>query len=146
MTKRLQDKERGMDIRVYKEYRSGEILPLYASVGWTAYTSRPEMLERAFAGSLLVLGAYEDESLVALLRAVGDGASMVFIQDILVQPEYQRRGIGSALLAQAMEHFKDVYQLRLAADAEEKTLAFYRSCGFAPDSDTGCMGFSRVTY
>ena len=135
-----------MEIREYKGYEPTEILPIYDSVGWTAYISRPDMLKRAFEGSLLVLAAYENTKPIGILRCIGDGASIVFIQDILVLPEYQRRGIGSALLVNAMERFRYVYQLRLATDAQESTIAFYRSCGLVPDSDSGCMGFSRIVH
>ncbi len=48
-----------MEIREYTEYRAEEILPLYAAVGWTAYTDEPSVLERGFRSSLLVLAAYE---------------------------------------------------------------------------------------
>ena len=47
-----------MDIREYKTYDETEILGLYASVGWTAYTEQPESLRRGFEASLLVLAAY----------------------------------------------------------------------------------------
>ena len=30
-----------MEIREYRQYDEREILPLYASVGWTAYTDQP---------------------------------------------------------------------------------------------------------
>ena len=33
-----------MEIREYTEYRAEEILPLYAAVGWTAYTDEPSVL------------------------------------------------------------------------------------------------------
>ena len=38
-------------IRPYVAYREAEILTLYESVGWTNYTSDPEMLRAAFRGS-----------------------------------------------------------------------------------------------
>ena len=72
-----------MEIIEYQTYREEEILPLYASVGWTAYTDDPAALERGFRHSLLVLAAWEDGELAGLIRAVGDGATIVFIQDIL---------------------------------------------------------------
>lgn len=85
-------------ISEYMSYDAEEIRFLYESVGWMNYTARPEMLKKAFENSLAVLGAYEEDRLIGIIRAVGDGASIVFIQDLLVLPEYQRRGIGSALL------------------------------------------------
>lgn len=120
------------------------VLPLYAAVGWTNYTDRPEMLRQAFEHSLLVLGAYEGNRLVGLLRAVGDGFSVVLIQDLLVLPDCQRRGIGTKLVRALMERFPDVYQLELFTDDTPRTVAFYRSLGFVKDSDAGCCGFMRV--
>ena len=41
--------------------------------------------------------------LVGLVRVVGDGASIAYVQDLLVHPDWQRRGIGARLLRDAME-------------------------------------------
>ena len=79
-----------MEIKEYAEFRSDEILPLYTQVGWTAYTENMPMLERGYKSSLLVLAAYENSELLGIVRAVGDGATVVFVQDILVYPEKQR--------------------------------------------------------
>ena len=37
---------------------------------------------------------------------VGDGHTIVFVQDILVRPQFQRRGIGPALFAGSLFHDK----------------------------------------
>lgn len=131
-------------IRDYAPYNGPQVLNLYRDVGWSNYYERPEMLERAFANSLCVLGAYRGEKLVGLIRAVGDGYSILFIQDILVLTEYQRRGIGTALVKAVMERYARVYQMELATDNEERTAAFYRSLGFTPLEELGCRGFIRI--
>ena len=100
------------------------VLDLYASVGWSNYTNRPRQLEQAFHQSLFVIAAYDDEELVGLIRAVGDGLTIVFIQDLLVYPHYQRQGIGRSLLEQTLERFKDIYQIQLATEQSDKNLAF----------------------
>ena len=92
------------------------VLDLYNSVGWSNYTNRPQQLEQAFHQSLFVMAAYDDEELVGLIRAVGDGLTIVFIQDLLVYPHYQRQGIGRSLLQRTLERFKDVYQIQLATE------------------------------
>ena len=66
-----------MRIIEYQTYREEEILPLYASVGWTAYTDARDALRRGFVKSLLTLAAYEEKTLVGLVRAVGDGETVV---------------------------------------------------------------------
>lgn len=132
-----------MEITEYQIYREEEILPLYASVGWTAYTDAPDALRRGFEKSLLTLAAYEGKTLVGLVRAVGDGETIVLVQDLLVFPQYQRRGVGTALMRAVMERFADVRQLQLVTDDTEKTLAFYRSLGLRELSDLGDRGFMR---
>ena len=132
-----------MEIIEYQTYREGEILPLYASVGWTAYTDAPDVLHRGFERSLLTLAAYEGETLVGLVRAVGDGETVVLVQDLLVFPQYQRRGIGTALMRAMMERFANVCQFQLLTDDTEETLAFYRSLGLHDLSSLGCQGFMR---
>ena len=117
------------------------VLDLYVSVGWSNYTNRPQQLEQAYHQSLFVMAAYDDEELVGLIRAVGDGLTIVFIQDLLVYPHYQRQGIvGRSLLEQMLERFKDVYQIQLATEQSDKNLAFYQELGFRRQEDFDCTG------
>ena len=119
-----------------------EVMPLYEAVGWTNYTQKPEMLEVAYKNSLHIIGAFNHEGkLVGILRAVGDGASILFIQDILVYPEYQHQGIGTKLLQQTLEKYKNVYQIQLATDDSTKTVSFYESNGFTSLTSLNCVSF-----
>ena len=130
-----------MEIKLYQTYVETEILDLYRAVGWSNYYDRPQMVAAAFAKSLCTFGAWEDGRLVGFLRAVGDGASILFIQDIVVHPDCQRRGIGTALMRAILERYPAVYQTELATDNTEKTVAFYRSLGFVPLEELGCRSF-----
>lgn len=105
-----------MEIREYRTYNEGEILHLYASVSWTAYTDYPEALRKGFENSMLTLAAYNDDQLLGIIRAVGDGYTIVFVQDILVAPEYQRKGIGTALLRAILDRYSHVRQIELSTD------------------------------
>lgn len=133
-----------MEIREYTEYSDSAVIRLYESVGWTAYTDHPETLRAGFAQSLLTLGAFENGELIGILRAVGDGATIVFVQDILVDPAYQRRGIGTALLRELLSRYRNVRQIELATDNTPKTVSFYQSIGFRELSELGCCGFMRM--
>jgi Acetyltransferase (GNAT) family. len=87
-----------MELREYTDFNQEEILSLYTSVGWENYTRNPQMLERAYENSFLKIAAFEGKQLIGMVRVVGDGASVILIQDLLVRPEYQRKGIGSQLM------------------------------------------------
>ena len=119
-----------------------EIFPLYEAVGWTNYTTNPTMLKNALEHSLFLISARDEEGkLIGFLRAVGDGYSIVYIQDIIVLPEYHRQGIGTQLLCQTLEYFNEVYQIILTTDSELKTIAFYEANGFTALSKYGCTSF-----
>lgn len=129
-------------IKEYRSYHEEEILNLYKSVGWINYTNNPSMLRAAYENSLRILGAFENDKLVGIIRVVGDGYSVVFIQDLLVHPDCQRRGIGTALLKQILQEYKNVYQKHLLTENTEKTIQFYKSLGFTMDTDMECRAFS----
>lgn len=130
-----------MEIREYTKFNRDEILPLYTQVCWTAYTEDMPALERGFQHSLLILAAYENDALLGLIRVVGDGATVILIQDILIYPEKQRQGIGTALLKAVLDRYPDVRQIQLTTDDTPKTVAFYQSLGFSELSALGCRGF-----
>ena len=126
-----------MEIIEYQTYHEEEIILLYASVGWTAYTDAPDALQRGFDKSLLTLATYDGDTLI------GDGETIVLVQDLLVFPQYQRRGIGTALMRAMMDRFANVRQFQLVTDDTEKTIAFYRSLGLRDLSVLGCRSFMR---
>ena len=132
-----------MEIKGYTNFNTDEILNLYTQVGWTAYTEDMSALERGYKNSLLILAAYENDELRGIVRAVGDGATIILVQDILVYPKYQRQGIGTALLKAVLDRFSDVRQIQLVTDNTPKTVAFYKSLGFVDFAEMGCCGFMR---
>ena len=101
-------------------------------------------LERGYKNSLLVLAAYENEELLGIVRVVGDGATIILVQDILVYPQKQRQGIGTSLLKAVLERYADVRQIQLVTDNTPKTVAFYQSLGFVKLEKLGCCGFMRA--
>ncbi|HEW1025133.1 TPA: GNAT family N-acetyltransferase [Streptococcus pneumoniae] len=121
-----------------------DVLHLYQAVGWTNYTHQPQMLEQALSHSLVIYLALDGDAVVGLIRLVGDGFSSVFVQDLIVLPSYQRQGIGSSLMKQALEDFKEAYQVQLATEQTEKNVGFYRSMGFETLSTYDCTGIIWV--
>lgn len=131
-------------IKEYKDFKYDEINNLYEQLGWRTYTENMDALEQGFKNSLKVLAAYEDEKLLGLIRAVGDGFTIVFIQDLLVLAEQQKKSIGTALIQAMLNLYPEVRQIELATDIDPKTIAFYKSQGFRELSEIGCCGFMRL--
>ena len=147
---------------------TAQLEALYSGVGWSLYLA-PGLLDACLDGSLWFetawvpsdaesssgeeppewpggrLGAGPDEGrrLVGLVRVVGDGASIAYVQDLLVHPDWQRRGIGARLLRDAMERFARVRQFLLLADDAPAPRAFYEAMGLGPVGEGHCVAYMR---
>lgn len=106
------------------------LVRLYDAVGWSAYTADPEQLQAAIEASLIVATERDGADLIGLARLVGDGVSVVHLQDVLVHPDHQRSGIGGRLVRACLDEFPDVRQKLLLTDDESGQHAFYRSLGY----------------
>jgi GNAT superfamily N-acetyltransferase len=107
------------------------VTELYRSVGWSVYADDPVTLSAALDGSSCVAAAWNDQQLIGLARVISDGATIWYLQDVVVRPAAQRRGVGRALVAAVLEPYASVRQKVLLTDEEPGLRAFYESLGFA---------------
>lgn len=121
-----------------------DILSLYEDVGWTAYTEDLESLYEGIKSSLRVWTLWDGEILVGLGRVVGDGQTIIYVQDILILLAYQGRGLGSKILDEIIDTYKDVQKIILSTDDDESLKDFYKSKGFRQVGDYGCVSFMRL--
>lgn len=70
------------------------LLELYGSVGWTAYTTDSKQLMKAVEQSLKVITVWQEKELIGLIRSVGDGETILYIQDLLVHPAIKSMALG----------------------------------------------------
>jgi len=135
-----------MDEIIYteeKDFKIDEPLNLYNDVGWTVYTNKPEELQKALQQSLCVITARCKGELVGLIRVVGDGVTIIFIQDILVLKTFQRKKIGTELMHLLLKKYKKLRQKCLMTDDTIKTRTFYESLGFTACDDGKTIAFYR---
>jgi len=117
------------------------LLNLYNDAGWFVYTRNPEQLTQAIRQSLSVYTAWENEQLVGLIRVVGDGLTIIYVQDILVLKSHKRQGIGKKLMEKVLEEYKSVRQKVLLTDDTPETRGFYKSLGFRSCDDGQLVAF-----
>jgi GNAT superfamily N-acetyltransferase len=117
---------------------------LYDDAGWIAYTSDMDTLERALRNSLYLVCAYENGELCGLLRAVGDGCTILYIQDILVMHDHRRAGIGRTMVEMLMAAYPGVRQRVLLTDETPEMHGFYESLGFFPCQQVGLTAFYYI--
>ena len=123
-------------ISTSSEFSDVELLSLYESVGWAAYTRDPDLLTKAIRSSSFVVTARDEEGgLVGLARVISDDATICYLQDILVRPAFQGAGIGRALIEQVAARYQHVRQTVLITDNEPGQRAFFEALGFTEGSN-----------
>ena len=73
------------------------------------------------------VGAWDGDRLVGAVRVLTDGYFFATVPEVLVDPEYQRRGIGRALMKRALEAAP---RGRLFLGAQPHPVAFFERLGY----------------
>ncbi len=76
--------------------------------------------------------ATDGDRLVGFVNVAWDGGAHAFLLDTTVDCAYQRRGIGTALVREAVALARERGVEWLHVDFEKAAEPFYRSCGFRP--------------
>src|SRR5690625_1271816 len=117
---------------------------LYNDVEWYAYTQNLEVLQHAIEQSLEVISAWNGEELVGLIRIVGDGITIIYIQDILVLNAYQNQGIATQLMEQILQKYKHVRQKVLLTEDAPNVRHFYEKNGFQSCDKGTLVAFANL--
>ncbi|CAM3067179.1 GNAT family N-acetyltransferase [Filibacter tadaridae] len=127
-----------------KKINREQLERLYNDVEWYAYTQDLEGLRQAIEQSLEVISVWNDEELVGLIRVVGDGLTIIYIQDVLVLSSYQNQGIATQLIQQILKKYKDVRQKVLLTEEAPDVRHFYEKNGFESCDKGSLVSFAKL--
>lgn len=139
-----EDKYR-MDVSIDFESPSvKEFNSLREAVGWRLMSEKAT--QRSLYGSLFCCCVREQQKMVGFGRIIGDGAMYFYLQDVMIHPDHQGKGVGSSV----MQHLEAWLADHLAPGGTAALLAatgkegFYKRYGYQvrPDKDTGA-GMSK---
>ena len=102
----------------------------------TGFIERPlQQVETALENGLFNVSAICDGKVVGMGRLVGDGAMYWYLQEIVVLPEYQGKGIGKSIVNRLIEYIKSTAILGTIIDvgltAVKGKEPFYEKFGFS---------------
>ncbi len=120
-----------------KKFTQHDVVELFTSVGWHS-ADYPSRLYKALLDSSFVVTAWDGIRLIGLVRALDDGELNAYIKYVLVDPEYQGRGIAGKLITMAKEHYKDYLYLDVMPD-EASNASFYVQNGFTLLNDGAAL-------
>jgi len=127
-----------INYQINQTIAENDLTKLYNSVGWFAYTNTRVNLLAAVANSLMVVSAWAYNQLVGLVRVVGDGETIIFIQDILVDPKFQSQQVGTELMNRVLSQYPAVRQKVLLTEEAPDVRHFYEKFGFR-SADQGAL-------
>ena len=110
-----------------KDFGEEDLKNLFLSVDWSS-GNYPDRLVIGMKNSGAVFTAWDDEKLVGLINALDDGIMTAYVHYLLIDPEYQGKGIGRELVHRISQKYKDY--LRIVLIAYDKEIDFYKNCGF----------------
>ena len=104
-----------------------KLADLRESIGWNR-------MENEYKNPLLTsyyhIAVYEKEVLIGYIDCVSNGVTDAYIQDLMVHPDYQRRGIGTELMTIMINYLKQKHIYMISVVFEENLKPFYEKFGF----------------
>lgn len=139
LIKNLNNKGKIIDIylNINNHINLYDLEKLCDSVGWV---KRPmKKVKIAIDNSFLItyLCYYQDDKkeLIGFARATSDNSFNATIWDFVIHPEFQKQGLGKALMTQMIKQLRyyDISTITLFADPQ--VIKFYKNLGFIIDPD-----------
>ena len=116
-------------VAVGRGLRPKDVIALYGAVGWGGVDDYEEdAIQAAIVNTLCVIHAVDgDGELIGFARLFGDGVFHTSLAEIVVHPNWQRRGVGTAMLAKACELCSGTAIFLETFRGQEQ---FFERCGF----------------
>ncbi len=117
-----------MEFILDKRIPPKEIADLRQSVGWNRMD---RALSSAEMNNLFEIGCYSEGELIGYLCVVSNNTTDAYIQDLMVSPRFQGRGIGTEMMNHAIERIRDagIYMISVIY-GDESLRGFYEKFGF----------------
>lgn len=114
--------------RINPDVPPASIAALRRWVGWGGMET--ELKDPALRDYLRI-ACFDGETLVGFLAVVSNGVTDAYIQDVMVHPDYQGKGMGTELMSRAIGHLKanHIYMISVIY-GEEALRPFYEKFGF----------------
>ncbi|MDR1629637.1 MAG: GNAT family N-acetyltransferase [Oscillospiraceae bacterium] len=116
-----------MEFEIKATVAAKQIAELRTAVGWNGMQN---CYEKSLKNSYLYVCCFEGDVLIGFLDVISNGVTDAYIQDLMVHPAYQGKGIGTELMTRAIEKLKADRIFAISVLFEERQMHFYEKFGF----------------
>jgi GNAT superfamily N-acetyltransferase len=118
------------DVQINLKLLDNEVPDLRESIGWDRHDCYfPQLLDK----TLFWAGVRNNEGrLAAFAYLTGPGMPHGYLEDVIVHPDCQGKGIGTALVHRILQEASDRRIGIVTVSYEPKKAEFYHRCGFSP--------------
>ena len=110
-----------------KPVATAEIEDLRCAVGWDRFEDKYDQI---LSNSYIHFTVHDADRLIGFLNVISDGIGDAFLLDLMVAPDFQRRGIGKTLVKNAVMDLTDDGIRCIHVTFAPNLEGFYRKCGF----------------
>lgn len=118
---------------------------LFETTGWNSeYCLTKEELRISLSNTYYAVSAYEESKLVGFGRIISDGVIHAMIYEMIVDPDYQREGIGSNILNMLVDKCLENNIRDIQLFSSKGKQVFYERHGFtARENNAPGMQYKR---
>jgi len=120
-------------VEIIKTADTEQIKNLYIEAGWWNENDNknPDLINKIMQGSFCFAVASINGKLIGMGRAISDGASDSYIQDVFVLNEFRGKGIGALIMDEIIKYLKNKNINWITLVSEPKAVSFYQKYGFS---------------
>jgi len=117
--------------KTIKKLPPQRLYELYELVSWTKGIKNKKkhglLISKAYNNSNAVFSAWDKDKLVGIIRVISDNITHAYIVGLVVDPEYEKQGIGEELLRKCIKKYS---KIRINVESGKPINKMYKKLGF----------------
>ncbi|MFL8938106.1 GNAT family N-acetyltransferase [Rossellomorea oryzaecorticis] len=113
-----------------RQIEPADLMRLYRQADW--WEEREETQIKKVLNGGIAVGAWNDNELIGFARAVSDGEFRAYIEDVVMNEEYRKTGIGTMMVSRLLDELTHIDIISLFC--EKDLIPFYEKNNFKMSS------------
>ncbi len=119
-------------IKLLRKAKREDIIMLYKDAGWwsPSFARNLSFINKIVSDSCCFAAAYQDGKMIGMGRAISDGCSDAYIQDVVVLKKFRGNGVGADIIRTIVKYLQKKNIDWIGLVGQPGTEKFYKRLGF----------------